>query len=43
MEIFIQDGLENEKCNEWNTLVEETIKPSGILSKSKGKKFTFKN
>ncbi len=31
-----------EQCNQWNTLVEENIdKPSGILSKSKGKKINF--
>ena len=32
-----------EKCNQWNTLVEENnSKPSGILSKSTGKKLEFK-
>ncbi len=31
-----------EQCNQWNTLIEEiNSKPSGILSKSTGKKITF--
>ncbi len=31
-----------EQCNQWNTIVEENIsKPSGILSKSKGKEINF--
>ena len=31
-----------EQCDQWNTLVEENIaKPSGILSKSKGKEINF--
>ena len=31
-----------EQCNQWNTIVEEVnTKPSGILSKSAGKKITF--
>ena len=33
-----------EQCNQWNTLVEDNnYKPSGVLSKSKGKKLTLKN
>ena len=31
-----------EQCNQWNTLVEDNnVKPSGVLSKSKGKKINF--
>ena len=31
-----------EQCNEWNTIVEENnSKPSGVLSKSKGKRINF--
>ena len=31
-----------EQCNQWNTIVEENnSKPSGVLSKSKGKKINF--
>ena len=31
-----------EQCNQWNTITEENnSKPSGVLSKSKGKKINF--
>ena len=31
-----------EQCNQWNTIVEENnSKPSGVLSKSKGKRINF--
>ena len=33
-----------EQCNQWNTITEENnSKPSGVLSKSKGKKINFRD